>query len=233
MALIELKEVTKIYTNEKETTFALSCVNMRIHKGEFLSVLGPSGSGKSTLLTTIGGLNRPSSGKVILEGISVYDLSQDSLADLRRKFIGFVFQSFQLVPYLTVLENVMLPLSVEKIPKKDKRDRARELLTRVGLERKEKRLPDELSGGEQQRVAIARALVNRPSVLLADEPTGNLDRNTAQRIIELFLSLNADGLTIIMATHNTELASLTQKRILLSDGQVVNLMRGPVLESGC
>jgi len=220
MSLIEIKNLSKTYENGEESVHALVDVNFSIEEGEFISVMGPSGSGKSTLLTILGGLNHPTSGEITVDGISIYKLPLEKLADFRREYLGFIFQSFQLIPYLTVIENVVLPLSITDIPNREQMKKAGEILERIGLKGKEKRLPDQLSGGEQERVAIARALINSPPILLADEPTGNLDTKTGKEIIELFKSLNQEGQTIVMVTHNPENTKVSSRLITLTDGRV-------------
>jgi len=201
---------------------ALVDVGLHIERGEFISVMGPSGSGKSTLLTILGGLNHPTAGEVVVDDIPIYQLPLERLADFRREYLGFIFQSFQLIPYLTVIENVMLPLSITERSNREQNKMAGEILDRIGLKGKEKRLPDQLSGGEQERVAIARALVNAPPILLADEPTGNLDTKNGKEIMELFKSLNSEGQTIIMVTHNPENVAFSSRTISLRDGRVAN-----------
>lgn len=220
MSLIEIRNLSKTYESGEERVNALAGVDLQIEKGEFISVMGPSGSGKSTLLTLLGGLNHPTAGEVIVDEISIYQLPLERLADFRREYLGFIFQSFQLIPYLTVVENVMLPLSVTEKSNREQSKMAEEIMERIGLKGKERRLPDQLSGGEQERVAIARALVNAPPILLADEPTGNLDTRTGREIMELFKSLNQEGQTIIMVTHNPENASFSSRTISLRDGQI-------------
>ncbi len=222
MSLIEIKNLSKTYDGGEEKVHALVDVDLHIEKGEFISVMGPSGSGKSTLLTILGGLNHPTKGEIVVDDIAIYQLPLERLADFRREYIGFIFQSFQLIPYLTVIENVMLPLSITGRSNREQIRMAGEILERTGLKRKEKRLPDQLSGGEQERVAIARALVNSPPILLADEPTGNLDTRTGKEIMALFKSLNAEGQTIIMVTHNPENASFSSRMISLRDGRVAD-----------
>lgn len=226
MSLIEIKNLSKTYEGGDENVHALIDVGLRIERGEFISVMGPSGSGKSTLLTILGGLNHPTTGEVVVDDIAIYQLPLEKLADFRREYLGFIFQSFQLIPYLTVIENVMLPLSITERSNREQVSMARGILERTGLRKKEKRLPDQLSGGEQERVAIARALVNGPPILLADEPTGNLDTRTGKEIMELFKSLNEDGQTIIMVTHNPENASFSSRTVSLRDGRVVNGVAG-------
>jgi putative ABC transport system ATP-binding protein len=227
MSLIEAKGISKIYKTGAGTVEALTDVDLRINQGDFISIMGPSGSGKSTLLTILGGLNHPTRGELIVDEIPVYKLPTERLADFRREYIGFIFQSFQLIPYLTVIENVMLPLSITDRPSKEQSRLAHEILEKVGLKGKEKRLPDQLSGGEQQRVAIARALVNSPPILLADEPTGNLDSKTGQEIMNLFKDLNKEGQTIIIATHNTDNTAFSKRTLFLKDGKLKNDSRIP------
>ncbi|OGP77669.1 MAG: ABC transporter ATP-binding protein [Deltaproteobacteria bacterium RBG_16_49_23] len=222
MGLIEIKNLSKIYESGEEKVGALVDVDLRIDRGEFISVMGPSGSGKSTLLTILGGLNHPTTGEVVVDDIPIYKLPLERLADFRREYLGFIFQSFQLIPYLTVIENVMLPLSITERSNREQIKMAEEILERTGLKKKEKRLPDQLSGGEQERVAIARALVNAPPILLADEPTGNLDTKTGKEIMELFKSLNSEGQTIIMVTHNPENAGYSSRKVHLRDGKIAN-----------
>jgi len=220
MSLIEINKLDKTYESGEECVMALTDVDLNIERGEFISVMGPSGSGKSTLLTILGGLNHPTKGEVMVDDIPIYKLSLEKLADFRREYLGFVFQSFQLIPYLTVIENVMLPLSITDTSNRDQAKMAEEILERSGLRGKEKRLPDQLSGGEQERVAIARALVNSPPILMADEPTGNLDSKTGKEIMELFESLNKEGQTIVMVTHNAENLAYSSRAISLRDGKV-------------
>lgn len=222
MSLIEIKKLSKAYESGEENIRALIEVDLNIERGEFVSVMGPSGSGKSTLLTILGGLNHPTEGEVIVDNIPIYKLPTEKLADFRREYIGFIFQSFQLIPYLTVIENVMLPLSITEKSNKEQRRMAEEILERIGLRGKEKRLPDQLSGGEQERVAIARALVNSPPILMADEPTGNLDSKTGKEIMDLFRSLNQQGQTIVMVTHNFENTTFSTRILSLKDGRVEN-----------
>ncbi len=222
MSLIELRNVAKEYRAGAggTRTMALSGASLDVAEGEFIALMGPSGSGKSTLLSILGGLNPPTSGEVTIDTIPVYQLSQERLADFRREYIGFVFQQFQLIPYLTALENVMLPLVVTRKKQDEQRDLAEAVLTRVGLAGKYDRLPNQLSGGEQERVAIARAIVNDPPVLLADEPTGALDTRTSEEIMDLFRFLNQDGLTIVMVTHNRENARYVGKIVEIRDGSI-------------
>jgi len=220
MILIEIRKLSKTYNGGEECVRALVDVDLNIERGEFVSVMGPSGSGKSTLLTILGGLNHPTEGELVVDEIPIYKLSLEKLADFRREYLGFIFQSFQLIPYLTVIENVMLPLSITKRSNREQEKMAEEILEKVGLKAKAKRLPDQLSGGEQERVAIARALVNAPPILLADEPTGNLDTKTGKEIMDLFKSLREEGQTIIMVTHNPENTACSTRTIFLKDGRV-------------
>jgi putative ABC transport system ATP-binding protein len=222
MSLIEINKLNKTYESGEECVLALVDVDLKIEKGEFVSVMGPSGSGKSTLLTILGGLNHPSRGEVVVDEIPIYKLPLERLADFRREYLGFIFQSFQLIPYLTVIENVMLPLSITEKSNREQVQMAEGILGRMGLKGKGRRLPDQLSGGEQERVAIARALVNSPPILLADEPTGNLDSKTGKEIMDLFKSLNEEGQTIIMVTHNPENVAFSLRTIQLLDGKIVD-----------
>jgi putative ABC transport system ATP-binding protein len=220
MSLIEIKKLSKTYESGEECVLALTSLDLEIERGEFISVMGPSGSGKSTLLTILGGLNHPTEGDVVVDEIPIYKLSLERLADFRREYLGFIFQSFQLIPYLTVMENVMLPLCITERSSREQIKMAEEIIEKIGLKGKGKRLPDQLSGGEQERVAIARALVNSPPILLADEPTGNLDSKTGKEIMDLFRSLNEEGQTIVMVTHNQENVSFSSRTIYLRDGTI-------------
>lgn len=231
MSFIELQNVTKIYNGNGVTTVhALMGIDLSIESGEFVAVMGPSGSGKSTLLTVLGGLSHPSEGSVVIDEIDLYHLSGERLADFRSEYLGFVFQSFQLIPYLTVLENVMLPLAITEVNRLEQLERAETLLDRVGLKDRIHRLPDQLSGGEQERVAIARALINDPPVILADEPTGNLDSRTGGEILDLFHELNDEGRTIVMVTHSQESAKRARRVITLQDGRVITSSKTIVAE---
>jgi len=222
MRLIELSQVSKVYAEGDDFVQALDSVDLNIGEGDFLSIMGPSGCGKSTLLSILGVLNRPTDGDVFVDGVAVYDLKQEKQADFRFEYLGFVFQSFQLVPYLTVLENVMIPFSIASIPEKKKKEMAVEVLEKVNLADKLNRLPNQISGGEGQRVAVARAIVNNPPILLADEPTGNLDSKHGSEIMELLEKLNQDGQTIVMVTHDKTMAQYAHKIINLADGKVVS-----------
>jgi putative ABC transport system ATP-binding protein len=196
-------------------------MSFRIKMGEFVAVMGESGSGKSTLLSMMGALNTPTSGEYSVDGLEVYQLGQDQRADFRREFLGFVFQSFHLVPYLTLLENVMLPLATVKMSSKKKRALAEDALLRVGINGKSHRLPGQTSGGEQERVAIARAIVNEPPILFADEPSGNLDTKTTREVMDLLKNLNEEGMTIVMVTHSPQCAGYTRRMLRISDGLLV------------
>lgn len=223
MALIEIINAQKHYTSGDETVEALRGVDIAIEAGEFITIMGQSGSGKSTLLSVLGGMNHPTSGDVQIAGIKLYQLPGEKLADFRAQHLGFVFQSFNLISYLTAIENVMLPLAIVKMSTGAKRTAAKNALERVGLGNKLDRLPNQLSGGEQERVAIARAIVNNPQILLADEPTGNLDSATSEEVMALFRELNDSGQTIIMVTHNPDNGRYSDRTIHLRDGKVVDV----------
>jgi len=220
--MIEFQNVSKIYNGQSMPVHALRDVNVHVAEGEFVAVMGPSGSGKSTLLTVLGAMNPPSQGRVTIDGIEVYSLPTERQADFRHEYLGFVFQQLQLMPYLTAMENVLLTLTIARLPKVEKTNRARQALAQVGLAGKENRLPYQLSGGEQGRVAVARAIVNQPPLLLADEPTGNLDQATGTQVLELLRDLNRAGQTVIMVTHDAQAAAYAGRRIHLLDGQVVS-----------
>jgi putative ABC transport system ATP-binding protein len=216
--LIEIQNIGKDYQSGETTVEAIKQMDFFIDDGEFVSIMGQSGSGKSTMLSILGGLNHPTRGRVLLDSLDIYKLTSEQRADLRSEYIGVIFQSFQLIPYLTVLENVKLPMAITGKKAKEQDKMARDVLARVGLKNKADRLPDQLSGGEQERVAIARAIVNKPPILLADEPTGNLDSKTAAEIMELLKELNREGQTIIMVTHNPEACKHTKRTIEVKDG---------------
>jgi len=216
--LIEIKGIGKDYQSGEATVEAIKQMDFFIDDGEFVSIMGQSGSGKSTLLSILGGLNHPTRGRILLDSLDVYRLTSEQRADLRSEYIGVIFQSFQLIPYLTVLENVKLPMAITGKKARQQDKMARDVLARVGLANKADRLPDQLSGGEQERVAIARAIVNRPPILLADEPTGSLDSKTADEIMNLLRELNREGQTIIMVTHNPEACKYASRTILVKDG---------------
>lgn len=221
MVLMKVDMLSKVFNTGTEHVCALQEVTLNIRQGEFAAVVGPSGSGKSTLLSVLGGLSHPTEGNVVVDGIDLYALSGEQRADFRREYVGFVFQSFHLLPYLTIAENVMLPLAISSMSTNAKRRLAADILETVGLRPKALRLPDELSGGEQQRAAIARALVNQPPVVLADEPTGNLDSGTSSEIMRLLQDLNHKGHTIIMVTHNPQNLQYVHRCIHLRDGRVL------------
>ncbi len=219
--MIQLQNVTKTYNERSVPVHALREVDLHISEGDFVAVMGPSGSGKSTMLTVLGAMNPPSQGRVTVDGIDVYGLNIERQADFRHEYIGFVFQQLQLLPYLTAQENVLLSLTIARLPKAEKLARAQEALARVGLQGKEDRLPFQLSGGEQGRVAVARAIINQPPLLLADEPTGNLDRATGEQVLALLRDLNGEGQTVIMVTHDSQAASYAGRTIHILDGQIV------------
>lgn len=221
MSYIVAEELVKKYGNGAAAVTAVSDISFKIESGEFIGVMGESGAGKSTLLSIMGAMNAPTSGQFVVDDIDVYRLTQEKQADFRREFLGFIFQSFHLVPYLTVFENVMLPLTIVKASRKHKRAQVENALSQVGLLDKADRLPNQISGGEKERVAIARAVVNEPPVLLADEPTGNLDSKTSAGIMNLLQRLNADGMTIIMVTHSSECARYARRLMRVSDGRLV------------
>ena len=216
--LIEIHGVGKDYQDGETKVQAIKQMDFYIDDGEFVAIMGQSGSGKSTLLSILGGLNHPSRGRALLDTLDIYELTSEQRADLRSEYIGVIFQSFQLIPYLTVLENVKLPLAITGKKAKLQDKMARDVLARVDLANKADRLPDQLSGGEQERVAIARAIVNKPPILLADEPTGSLDSKTADEILALLKELNEEGQTIIMVTHNPDACKDTTRTIHVKDG---------------
>ena len=218
--MIELKNVSKIYEIGEETVYALQRANMEIRKGEFVSIIGPSGSGKSTMMNIIGCLDTADEGEYILDGISIKKYSEQELAKIRNKKIGFIFQNFNLLSKLTAEENVELPLIYQKIPAAERKARVKEALERVELSHRMRHKPTELSGGQQQRVAIARALVTNPTLFLADEPTGNLDSRTGEEIMTLFHQLHNAGNTIVLITHDNHVADEADRKIHIKDGNV-------------
>ncbi len=224
--MIALRNVTKDYPMGEVVFHALRGIDLEIAEREFLAITGPSGSGKSTLLHLIGALHRPTSGQVLLDGEDLSTLSRDRLAQIRNEKIGFIFQQFYLLPRATALQNVELPLKYAGVPAKERRARALACLEKVGLLERARHEPTQLSGGESQRVAIARALVNNPRLLLGDEPTGNLDSKTAEEIIDIFTSLHKEGRTVLLVTHEWEIASRAERRIALRDGRIVEDSHG-------
>lgn len=219
--MIRIENLSKAYNNRGNVVLALSGVSSSIEKGEFVSIVGPSGSGKTTLLLCLGGLIRPSSGKVTVDGASIYDLDFKKRAAFRLKNLGFVFQTFNLIPYLTALENVEIPLSLAGTSDGTQSERATQLLEKLGLGDRVNHKPRELSIGEQQRVAIARALANNPKIILADEPTGNLDPNTTNETVGYLKLLNETGITVVMVTHNPSVAADAKRRLRLVGGRLV------------
>ena len=221
--MIELKDVSKIYQIGEERVHALDHANLHVRPKEFVSVIGPSGSGKSTLRNIIGCLDLADGGEYLLDGVPIEAYSENELAEVRNKKIGFVFQSFNLIPKLSAAENVELPLIYQKVRKPERQERVREALEQVGLANRAKHLPTELSGGQQQRVAIARALVTRPSLILADEPTGNLDSKTSREILGMFQELHEQGNTIILITHDNDIARQAKRVVHILDGRLTEV----------
>lgn len=220
--LIEATGLVKLYRMGDETVHALAGVSFSIPRGDYCAIVGPSGSGKSTLMNIIGGLDTPSNGRIVIAGNDIGAMSDDDLAVFRNQTIGFVFQSFNLLPRLTALENVELPMIYGGIDPKERKERAAELLERVGLGQRMGHRPTQLSGGQQQRVAIARALAGKPALLLADEPTGALDTNTGIEILALFNQLNQEGATVVLVTHDHDVARATKRTIEMRDGHIVS-----------
>ena len=218
--MLEIKNISKVYGEGPAKVVALNNVSLLVNEGDFMAIMGPSGSGKSTLLNIIGGLDHLSSGEVLLDGERIDSLDENALVDIRRGKIAYVFQQYHLIPSLTALENVLLPLTFCEADHRDQK--ALDILRRVGLGRRAEHKPSQLSGGEQQRVAIARALVNDPALILADEPTGNMDRKTGNEILGLFNELNREGRSIVMVTHDPEIAEHAKALVLLQDGEVVD-----------
>ncbi|MCI1267726.1 MAG: ABC transporter ATP-binding protein [Saprospiraceae bacterium] len=218
--MIEVKKLQKRYLMGDEVIDALKSIDLKVQKNEYLALMGPSGSGKSTLMNLIGCLDSPTSGEYILHGIDVSKMSDSELADVRNKEIGFVFQTFNLLPRMTALENVALPLVYAGVSKVDREERARKVLLEVGLADRMTHKPNELSGGQRQRVAIARALINNPAIILADEPTGNLDSKTSQEIMNIFKEIHKRGNTIIVVTHEPDIAAFADRIVRLKDGYI-------------
>lgn len=219
--ILRLKNIYKMYYQGEISVSALKDINLSVKEGEFISIMGTSGSGKSTMMNILGCLDLPTSGDYFLEGENVSSYKDDMLAEIRNKKIGFVFQSFNLLPKLSALENVELPMAYAGASYKDRYEKAMMALTKVGLLDRVKHKPNELSGGQRQRVAIARALVNSPSIIMADEPTGNLDSTSTCEIMEIFQKLNNEGTTVIIVTHETDVAKYTKRIVLFKDGEIV------------
>ena len=222
MQLIEIKDLYKIYNLGDAEIRALDGVDATIDKGEIVAIMGPSGSGKSTFMNILGCLDKPTSGEYFLNGVSVADLDRDQLSEIRNRELGFVFQGFNLLPRTSALENVELPMLYNSVPSSERQEKAMSALRRVGLEGREKHHPNQLSGGQQQRVAIARAMVNEAPIILADEPTGNLDTRTSVEIMELFTKLNEEGITVIIVTHEPDIAQYCKRVIRFLDGKVIS-----------
>jgi len=220
MAILKLTDICKDYQQGKEPVRVLKNINLTVERGDYLAIMGPSGSGKTTLMNLIGCLDVPTSGTYELDGRNLKDLSDDDLADIRNKHLGFVFQSFHLMPKMTALDNVALPLLYAGVPLKERRERAAEALKSVGLEERMEFFPNQLSGGQCQRVAIARAMVGKPDLLLADEPTGALDTKSGNQIMEIFRRLSDEGMTIIMITHEPSIADCANKTYHILDGEL-------------
>ncbi|MBW2266226.1 MAG: ABC transporter ATP-binding protein [Deltaproteobacteria bacterium] len=220
MSYIVAKDLVKHYGRGESAVEAVRGMSFQISAGEFVAIMGESGAGKSTVLSIMGAMNAPTSGEYIVDDINIYELKREQRADFRREFLGFIFQSFHLMPYLTVAENVMLPLAIVKVSSKEKVAMAQDALAWVGLADKAKRLPSQISGGEKERVAIARAIVNEPPVLMADEPTGNLDTKTSGDLMDLLLKLNGDGMTIVMVTHSHKCAGHAGRILHITDGRL-------------
>jgi putative ABC transport system ATP-binding protein len=220
--IIRLEHISKVYGSGNTEVRALSDVDLTVDAGEYCAIMGPSGSGKSTAMNVIGCLDRPTDGSYYLDGLDVAQLQDEELAHIRNRKIGFVFQQFHLLPQLSALENVMLPMVYAGVPQRERQERAVDALTRVGLANRLNNKPSQLSGGQQQRVAIARAIVNQPVLLLADEPTGALDSHTTQEVMAIFAELNASGMTVVMVTHEPEVARLSRRIVWFRDGQVIH-----------
>jgi putative ABC transport system ATP-binding protein len=225
------EHLTKRYGRGAAAVTAIEDMSFAIDNGEFVAIMGESGAGKSTLLAVMGAMNAPSEGTLTVDGIDVYTLGQEQQADFRREFLGFVFQSFHLISYLTLEENVMLPLATIRLPRGRKREMARQALAAVGLDGKGRRLPLEISGGEKERTAIARAIVNQPPIILADEPTGNLDSRTSQEVMQLLQKLRQDGTTVVVVTHSPQCAGYADRILQVADGRLLKDLSAKSLAS--
>ena len=226
MALIEVKNAVKTYQMGDELFYAMNDISFEIEQGDFVAIMGASGSGKSTCMNMLGTLDKPNSGEYYLDGVDVFSLSPDELSDIRNNKIGFVFQGFNLISRTSAIDNVMMPMIYKGIPEEERYERAREALKIVGLEKKENNLPSQMSGGQQQRVAIARAIVNDAPLILADEPTGNLDTKTSIDVMEFFVNLNEKlGKTIVLVTHEPDIAEYTKRILRFKDGKIIEDVR--------
>ncbi|HIH58727.1 MAG TPA: ABC transporter ATP-binding protein [Nanoarchaeota archaeon] len=221
MEVLKLEDVYKIYSLGEEKLSAINGISLSIQKGDFIALMGPSGSGKSTAMNLVGCLDTATKGNIFLQGKNIQNFHESELAQIRGKQIGFIFQTFNLIPSLDALENVALPMTFQNIPRKHRIKKAKELLEQVGLGERMYHLPNQLSGGQRQRVAIARALINDPEIILADEPTGNLDTKTGGEIMDILKDLNKKGKTIILVTHNSDLTKAANKIIILKDGKII------------
>ena len=225
--IIRLEEIEKVYGSGNTEVRALDRVNLDIHQGEYCSIMGASGSGKSTAMNIVGCLDRPTAGRYYLDNVAVAGLTDEQLAEIRNRKIGFVFQQFHLLPQISALENVMLPMVYAGVSNSERHDRAAVALEKVGLGNRTHNRPNQLSGGQQQRVAIARAIVNEPLLLLADEPTGALDSQTTKEVLDIFTGLHDDGITVVMVTHEPEVAKLTERIVWFKDGRIVHSHLSP------
>ena len=226
--LVEMKDICKDYPQGKETVRILKNINLQVEEGDYLAIMGPSGSGKTTLMNLLGCLDVPTSGEYLLAGEDVTQANENHLAEIRNRLLGFVFQSFYLLPKLSALDNVILPMIYGNVFKKERRERALRMLDSVGLGDRAYHMPAEMSGGQRQRVAIARALINDPAIIMADEPTGNLDSKSTKEVMEIFSSLYKEGKTIILVTHENDVASYATRHVILSDGHISKDIRGPL-----
>ncbi len=223
MYAIEVEDVKKVYRVGDEYVYAVNGISLKVKKGEFLCIMGASGSGKTTLLSLMGCLDKPTSGRVLIEGIDVSKLGERELTEIRRDKLGFIFQQYYLIPTLTAFENVELPMLLKGVPKKKREKRAMELLRIMGIEKAANRKPSELSGGMQQRVAIARALANNPSILLCDEPTGNLDTKSGKVVMDLIKEQNERGVTVVLVTHDPDISNYADRVVKIRDGKIVEV----------